>query len=215
VSQPDSFIEEVSDEVRRDRLFALFRKYGWIGILLVVLTVGGTAYNEYSKATKRAEARAFGDSILAALDAETPQARRETLAAIPATGDRAAIRQLLLSSDPAEDKATAIAALDALVADAAMPQIYRDLAQLRRVILQGQDAPLSERRAALDPLAAPGRAFRPLALEQLALMLVEDGKTDEAIKAFEALTEDQEAPAGLRQRATQMIVALGGDADQE
>ena len=35
MSNPDSFIEEVTEEVRRDKLFALFRKYGWIaGCLL-------------------------------------------------------------------------------------------------------------------------------------------------------------------------------------
>ena len=39
MSNPESFIEEVTEEVRRDRLFAAFRKYGWIGVLLVLLTV--------------------------------------------------------------------------------------------------------------------------------------------------------------------------------
>ena len=33
MSNPDSFIDEVTEEVRRDRLFAVFRKYGWIGVL--------------------------------------------------------------------------------------------------------------------------------------------------------------------------------------
>ena len=44
----------------------------------------------------------------------------------------------------------------------------------------------------------------------MAYLLVEEAKTAEAIDAFRALTEDQAAPAGLRQRAAQMIVALGG-----
>ena len=50
MSNPASFIDEVTEEVRRDRLFAAFRKYGWIGLLLVILVVGGAAYNEWSKA---------------------------------------------------------------------------------------------------------------------------------------------------------------------
>ena len=41
MSNPDSFIDEVTEEVRRDRLFAIFRKYGWIGAVLVALIVGG------------------------------------------------------------------------------------------------------------------------------------------------------------------------------
>ena len=43
MSNPDSFIEEVTEEVRRDRLFALFRKYGWIGVVLVLAIVGGAS----------------------------------------------------------------------------------------------------------------------------------------------------------------------------
>lgn len=211
MSQPDSFIEEVSEEVRRDKLFALFRKYGWIGVLLVVLTVGGAAWNEWQKSTRQAAAQAFGDAILTALDAETPEARRAALAGIDATGDKAAIRALLLASDPAEDRAASLAALQALADDPALPVVYRDLAILRRVVLLGAEAPVADRRAALDPIAAPGRPYRPLALEQLAYLLVEEGKTDEAVAALRALTEDQAAPEGLRQRASQMIVALGGE----
>ena len=40
MSNPDSFIDEVTEEVRRDKLFALFRKWGWVGVLLVVVIVG-------------------------------------------------------------------------------------------------------------------------------------------------------------------------------
>ncbi len=32
MSSQDSFVDEVTDELRRDRLFAAFRKYGWIGV---------------------------------------------------------------------------------------------------------------------------------------------------------------------------------------
>ena len=55
MSNPDSFIDEVTEAVRRDRLFAMFRKYGWIGAVLVLGVVGGSAWIEWSKA--RAMAR--------------------------------------------------------------------------------------------------------------------------------------------------------------
>jgi hypothetical protein len=212
VSNPESFIDEVTEEVRRDRLFALFRKYGWIGALLVIGVVGGTAYNEWSKARAAANAQAFGDALLDALDTGGTEERRAALSAITATGSQQALLQLVLASDPEEDKAATLAALTALTGDASQPQSLRDLAVLRRVIVAGSDMSVSERRAALDGISAPGRAFRTLALEQSAYLSVEEGKTVEAITALRALTTDQEAPAGLRQRAEQMIVALGGDA---
>ncbi|WP_028914028.1 hypothetical protein [Pseudorhodobacter ferrugineus] len=218
MSNSESFIEEVTEEVRRDRLFATFRKYGWIAILLVFGIVGGAAYTEWQKATDATEAKAFGDSILTALDADSSEARRTALegaaAAADGNSDRLAIQKLLLASDPAADKMGTLKALDAVAADASVPQIYRDLAALRRVIVAGPDMDISARRAALDPLAIPGRAFRTLALEQMAFLSVEAGDTAAAITQLRALSTDQEAPAGLRQRATQMIEALGGETEK-
>lgn len=210
VSNPESFIQEVTEEVRRDKLYSYFRKYGWIPALIVVAVVGGTAWTEWSKARDAAQAQAFGDAVLDALDLGSAQDRREALSAAPADGPQRAVLSLLLASDPTEDRAGSLTALEALAADASQPQSYRDLAVLRRVILVGADLSIADRRAALDPVAAPGRPFRPLALEQLAYLLVEEGNTEGAITALRALTQDQQAPAGLRGRAGQMIVALGG-----
>lgn len=211
MSNPDSFIDEVTEEVRRDRLFAMFRKYGWVGVLIVVFIVGGAAYNEWRKAAADSRAEVFGDAVLDALDLGGVEERRDALAAIAADGDQKAVLQLLLASDPDTDRAATLTALETLAADESQPQSYRDLATLRRVIVLGAEAPVADRRAALDVIAAPGRPFRTLALEQMAYLLVEEQKQDEAVTALKALMQDQEAPAGLRSRAEQMIVALGGE----
>ena len=211
MSNPDSFIDEVTEEVRRDRLYALFRKYGWIGVVAVLAIVGGAGFSEWRKVQAEHRAEAFGDAVLEALDLGAPAERTAALAAVSSDGEQTAILKLLLASDPVEDRAGALAALDALAADAAQPVSYRDLAVLRRVVIAGADMPVADRRAALDPIAAPGRPYRTLALEQMAYLMVEEGKTDEAIAALTALLTDQEAPAGLRSRAEQMIVALGGE----
>jgi hypothetical protein len=210
VSNPESFIDEVTEEVRRDRLFAAFRKYGWVAAVVVAAIVGGAAWNEWQKSQVAARAQGFGDAMLDALDMGGVEERRAALAALPADGSQTALKALMLASDPAEDKATALAALDGLIADAAQPEVYRDLATLRRVMVAGAEMPLADRRAALETISAPGRAFRPLAAEQMAYLLIEEGKTDEAIAALSALMQDQEAPQGLRSRAAQVITALGG-----
>ena len=49
MSDTDSFIDEVTEEVRRDRLFLLLRRWGWVGVLAVILIVGGAAFNEIRK----------------------------------------------------------------------------------------------------------------------------------------------------------------------
>jgi hypothetical protein len=210
VSNPDSFIEEVTEEVRRDKLFAVFRKYGWIAIVVVLALVGGTAWTEWSKSRAEARAQAFGDALIDALDQGTPLERREALAAIPTDGAQTALLKLIMASDPDEDPAATLAALDAVAADATLPAVYRDLAALRRVLVGGADVPLADRRTALQAIAAPGRPYRTLAEELLAYLLVEEGKTDEAIAAMTTLMQDQEASTALRGRLGQMITALGG-----
>ncbi len=210
MSNPESFIDEVTEEVRRDKLFGYMRRYGWIAILAVLLIVGGAAWNEYQKAQEAAESQAFGDAILAALDNDDAAARENALAAVAAPGQRAGLLGLMLATDPTSNRADALAALETVANDGTLPVSYRDLATLRRVIVAGPDLPVADRRALLDPIAAPGRPFRTLALEQMALLSVEAGEAEAAIAEFEKLRQDQEAPPGLRSRAEQMIVALGG-----
>lgn len=210
MSNTDSFIDEVTEEVRRDRLFAIFRKYAWVGVLLVVGIVGGAIWTEWSRSQAEARAEAFGDALIDALDQGTPDERGTALAAVAADGDQGAILQLILSADPDGDKTARLAALDAVAADAALPVSYRDLAVLRRVMLAGADAPLAERRTTLQSIAIAGRPYRSLAEEQLAYLLIEEGNLDEAIAALQTLIQDQDATGALRARVGQVIVALGG-----
>jgi len=210
LSNPDSFIEEVTEEVRRDRLFAMFRKYGWIGVLIILAIVAGAAWTEWTKARDSARAEAFGDALIDALDQGTPEERRNALAAVPSDAEQTALLQLILASDPKEDKAATLAALEKVANDAALAPAYRDLAVLRRVLVGGAELPLADRRTALQGIAVAGRPYRALAEEQLGYLLIEEGKPAEAIAAFSTLMQDQEASGALRARLGQVITALGG-----
>lgn len=213
MSHPDSFIDEVTEEVRRDKLFAFFRKYGWIPVLVVVLIVGAAGYREYTKAQNAAAARAFGDAVQTALSVNDPAARAKALEALHAEGGRAAILDFLTAGAAVEagDTKAATTALDAVAADASLPQSYRDLAALKSVVVAGTTMSADARAAALKPLAEAGRPYRPLAMEQLALIAVEKGDTAGAITQFKAILQEPLVTPGLRRRATAMIVALGGD----
>jgi hypothetical protein len=210
LSNPDSFIDEVTEEVRRDRLFRLFRKYGWIGVVIILALVGGTAWTEWSKSRDAARAQAFGDAMIDALDQGTPEERREALAAVPSDAEQTAVLQLIAASDPAEDKASTLAALDKVANETTLAPVYRDLATLRRVLVAGVDMPAADRRSALEGIATPGRPYRVLAEEQLAYLLIEEGKANDAITALTALMQDQDASASLRARLGQVVTALGG-----
>ena len=121
-----------------------------------------------------------------------------------------ALLGLIMASDPAEDKAATLAALEKVANDSSLTPAYRDLAVLRRVLVAGSDLAVADRRSALQGIATPGAPYRVLAEEQLGYLLIEEGKTDEAIAALIALTQDQEASASLRARLGQVVTALGG-----
>lgn len=211
VSNPESFIDEVTEEVRRDQLFAVMRKWGWVGILLVVVIVGGAAVNEYLKSSREAAAQATGDAILAAVQSEDPEARVAALKGLEADGNAQAVVTLMAAAESAEPS-EADALLADIAANDAYPVLYRDLATLKRVVLA--DGPMSaeDKIAALEPLASGG-AFRTLAEEQLALAEIEQGNNDAALARLQALMDDAETTDALRERAAQLITALGGETE--
>ena len=208
MSNTDSFIDEVNEEVRRDRMNLLLRRYGWIPALIVVVAVGGTAWNEWRNAKARAEAEALGDSLMAALESDGPEA----VGAVEAEGDAALLVDLIAASQMEEGAA------EALERAAATPEgsvLLRELAALGAVMAQGPDVPANERLAALEPLTTPGAPYRLMALEQQALIRAETGETGAAIGTLREIISDAGVTAGLRLRATQLIVALGGDLEAE
>ena len=68
-----------------------------------------------------------------------------------------------------------------------------------------------EKIVRLEPLATPGAPLRLLALEQIALVQVEQGKTDAALATLQSIIEDADASPAERQRAQQTVLVLGGD----
>lgn len=206
MSNPENFIDEVTEEVRRDKLFALMRKYGWIAVTLVVLLVGGAAYNEWAKAQAQAKAEAFGDAILRAEDLDDSAARADALAAVATEGDARAVLGLL----KADKDASGADQLAAIADNAELPKVYRDLAALKLVMLTGAEMDPVEAGDRLAPVMAAGGPFRTLAEEQMALIELAQGKKEAAMTRLQALLNDEDATGPLRQRASQLIVALGG-----
>lgn len=215
MSNTESFIEEVTEEVRRDRLYGYLRRYGWIAALLIVLIVAGAGFNEYRRAQAEAKAQALGDAMLAAL-AENDDAERATaLGAIEAESPEGkAILAFLTAGIQAEAGNGAQAAdIIASVADTAdLPLIYRQVASFKSLIVQSDTLDVETRRAGFEALAVPGVSLRVFAEEQLALLDIQANNSNAAIERFRMIIEDAESTPGLQRRALQAIVALGGSA---
>lgn len=216
MSNTDAFIEEVTEEVRRDRLFALMRRYGWIAVLAVVLLVGGAAFLELQKSRATKEARLLGDEMLAALAQEDLASRSEAFQKIEAsTAGADAVLQYMKSAALAntDQPEAAVAGLSEVASNGDLPEIYRQIAQFKLLLIQRGTLDPADLRQQWEALAQPGVLLRPLAEEQLALLEIDAGETDAAIARLQALVQDVEASTELKQRAVQVIVALGGTPD--
>lgn len=209
MSDSDSFINEVTEEVRREKLFGYLRRYGWIAVLAVLLIVGGAAFNEYRNVQARETAQATGDALMAALEIDDAAQRAEAITAAPAQGSAAAVTQLLTAAtqEEAGDYAAAAATLDALIVNADVPQMYRDLAAFKSAMMPIEDT--AARKSALEALSAPGMPFALLAQEQLAHIALTEGDEEGALALLRGIEEDAGATRSLRERAQNLMVALG------
>ncbi|APG47345.1 hypothetical protein [Phaeobacter porticola] len=213
MSDTDSFIDEVTEEVRRDRLFMLLKRYGWIGGLAVVVIVGGASLREYNRAQTDAAAQALGDQMITALDSDDSADRATALDAITsATEGGDTILKLLQAGALADagNTETAVQRLNAVGSNGDMPLIYRHIAAFKALGLQQDSLPAAERRIQFEALAQPGAPLALLAQEQLALIDIEEGNTEAAITRLRDIIASAAVTSDLKDRAAQVIVALGG-----
>ena len=205
MSDTDSFIDEVTEEVRRDRLFGYFRRYGWIPAFIIFALVGGTAYNEWSKAQVAQVAQARGDALLNALELEDVAERVTVLSAIANEGEDALVAKLLVAGIEAEQAADL---LKSVAADDKQPKYIRDLARLKMASTDGVLS-VDEAAAILAELSEPGGVYRNVATEFLVAVQLQRGDTEAALELLQAHIKDALASSEQIQRMAELIVALG------
>ena len=66
--ESESFIKEVSEEVKRDRLFKALNKFKWPLFALIVLLVGAVGGYEYYKFDKKSRAQKNGEFLISAIE---------------------------------------------------------------------------------------------------------------------------------------------------
>ncbi len=210
-NQNDSFIDEVTDDLRRDRLFNAMRKYGWIVVALILAIVGGTAWMEYSSIQSKAKAEAFGDAVLAAQETNDPAAALKAIDPAGSTG-RVAVTGLLAAAemDAAGKGADAATELRALADQIGTSDpLLRDLARLKAVIAGGEALGAADRDALLNELSQPGAPFELLALEQKAIALADADRGEDAITLIRQIQQKDGLSEGLRRRLGEMMITLG------
>lgn len=209
MSDTDSFIDEVTEEVRRDRLFGYFRRYGWIPAVIILALVGGTAYGEWSKSVVAQAAQVRGDALLDALDVQDKPESISALSSIVAQEDTDVVASFLLAG---LDQSLASELLTAIAENMDQPKYIRDLARLK-LAATPDAASKDEAVSILTDLSAPGGLYRNAATEILVALELQRGNRDVALELLQSHVQDAGATRAQVQRMGELIVALGAIPD--
>jgi hypothetical protein len=210
--------QEVDEEVRRERLEKLWKRYGNLVIaacILVVVAVGAWRGYEWWQNKRAVQSGAAFEAAVALAEAGKHQDAEAAFAKLAADGS-AGYRPLARLREAAElahtDKAAAVKAYDEIAADKSAGQVIDELAALRAGFLLVDTAPYSEIRARLEPLSGADKTFRHSARELLALSAWKSGDMAAARAWAEMIITDPQTPQGTRTRAemlSELIAASG------
>lgn len=215
----ETFLREVDENLRRDQLRSMARKYGplWIaGVVLLLAAVGGWLYwqnkqKDDAAVDSEALAQVYTD-ISAGRLATVPQ-RLDALAKDGTDAVRASA--LFTRAEVAieqNDRALAIAKYHLVADDKGLPAPYRDLGLIRATTLEFDSLKPDQVIARMEPIAKPGNPWFGSAGELTAIAMVKQGKKIEAGRLFAAIAADQQVPESVRARAVQIAGTLGVDA---
>jgi hypothetical protein len=214
--------DEVEEELREERMQEFLKKYAVLLIAACLLVVGSVAgWKAWSWYEERRDADAAGRYLAAALTTEAVgvagpnrQAASAAFAAVAADAPEgyrvlARLREAALRAQSGDlDGASAL--WDQVAADGSADPLLRDLASLTWCLYHAANGDPALLEGRLKPLAAPGNAWRSLAQEQLALLDLRQGRTEEAKTQLQRLTVDPTAPNGVRGRAGALLERMGG-----
>lgn len=210
MSDSDSFIREVSEEVRRDRMFRLWKKYGPYAIAAIVAVIAGTAAWNWWQHQQREQARQLGGAFL---NAELANPEQQQQLVERADGPAETLARLRLAAATAEsgDREEAARLYREVAGTEGLAPVYADLARLQAIRLALPSMDPAQAISELEPLAAEGAPYRLLALELRAAARLNAGETDAAHADLRAILDSPDATRESIERAAALLVASGGE----
>jgi hypothetical protein len=211
-------IREVDEELRRERLFRIWRDYGaYIVMAAVALVLAVAAWRGYEWYAARESAKtgaAFEEALRLMGDGKSREAEEAfaKIAGAARRGYRALARFGQAAEAARTDPKAGAAAYDALGEDRSLDSAMRDAARLRAAMLLVDVASVAEVAARLEPLMAKDSTFRHSARELLAVARFKAGELDAARKLVFEIMLDPETPPLARNRAQLLLALMGAGA---
>ena len=206
MSENESFIAEVTEEVRRDKLYLLLKRYGWIPVIVIITVILASIFIEIRNNAKVIEAENLGDLLASSLsgDMEVKAILSNDISSTPKS-----LIALLLEAKVLENKLeyqTAIAAYETVLSREEIPTSLKDFVKFKLVLLV-KDDPMRIKKLIGD-LINPDGSFHLLALEQKVLIEIGEKRWNEAVANLNLILADPEVSQGMITRATQIKKAI-------
>ena len=211
----DSFIKEVDDDLRTDQFKSLWERYGIILAAVAIAIILATAGFEGWKWWRGAQASKSGDLFLAALTQANDKKPDEALKSLDELeksgfGSYPVLARMRAATVLAAkgDAKGAVAAFDAVAADAAVDKSIRDMATLRAALMLVDTGTYEDVAKRAEALTADGNAMRHSAREALGLSAWKSDKFSQAQGFFQSITDDKDAPRNIAERADLMLSVI-------
>jgi hypothetical protein len=206
---------EIEEDIRRERMARLWKRFGPLVVAAAVLIVAGVsgwrAWDWYS-AKQAAEAGSrYNAALLLSAEGkpEEAEAALDALAKDAPSGYSVLARFRAASELSATDKPAAAARFEAIAQDISVPALLRDLARIRSALSLLDTGSPADVASRVEPLATANNGWRHSAREILALAAWKAGNVDDTRRWSEELVVDPETPPGARARG-QLLLDLAG-----
>ncbi|MEL6817311.1 MAG: tetratricopeptide repeat protein [Pseudomonadota bacterium] len=215
----DSFIREVDEELRTDKLKDFWSRYGLLivggAVAIALATAAFVGWQAYTTSLANASGDRYSDALELANEGNSEEALAK-LAELEAAGygQYAVLARMRAASERhnAGNTDQAIADFDAVSADNSVPAMLRDAARVRAAYLLVDAGSYQDVAQRAEPLTSADNAFRHSAREALAMAAWKDGRADDALLLIDELLSDVQVPGGIAQRATiirDLIISSG------
>ena len=212
----EEIFREVDEELREENLLRLWRRF-WpyvagAAVTVVVVVASSVGWKEYRSSQIRAWGSSFSEAMT--LSGQEDPASAATAFAIIAeeAGDGYPTLSRLQEAALLARSGNILAALAIYhdLSESAIDQRFRDLAVIMAGYLELDSSDPVELEARLAPLTADNNSWHYSAIELTAFIAVRTRDLQRARDIFTKLLEDAKSPNGVRSRARDMLVIIGG-----